>query len=140
MHGAEVQTSLCLISTFPQRKAPCLLKGGSAMAAYIVAQLDVKNTDWQKEYGPKAGALVQKHGGKVIAGAGYTIERLEGKKPLPSVIFILEFPSAAQAKAWYNDPAYAQLIDLRQTGADAEIIVLTESPSTLWYQPLNAIG
>lgn len=39
------------------------------MAAYIVAQLDVKNTDWQKEYGPKAGALVQKHGGKVIAGA-----------------------------------------------------------------------
>jgi uncharacterized protein (DUF1330 family) len=36
-----------------------------------------------------------------------------------------------QAKAWYNDPAYAQLIDLRQTGADAEIIVLTEAPSTL---------
>jgi hypothetical protein len=29
------------------------------MAAYIVAQLDVKNTNWQKEYGPKAGALVQ---------------------------------------------------------------------------------
>jgi uncharacterized protein (DUF1330 family) len=101
------------------------------MAAYIVAQLDVKNRDWQKEYGPKAGALVQKHGGKVIAGAGYTIERLEGKKPLPSVIFILEFPSAEQAKAWYNDPAYAQLIDLRQTGADAEMIVLTESPRTL---------
>ena len=101
------------------------------MAAYIVAQLEVKNTDWQKEYGPKAGALVQKHGGKVIAGAGYTIERLEGKRPLPSVLFILEFPSAAQAKAWYNDPAYAQLIDLRQTGADAEIIVLTDAPRTL---------
>jgi uncharacterized protein (DUF1330 family) len=101
------------------------------MAAYIVAQLDVKNTDWQKAYGPKAGALVQKHGGKVIAGAGYTIERLEGKKPLPSVLFILEFPSVEQAKAWYNDPAYAHLIDLRQTGADAEIIVLTDAPRTL---------
>jgi len=25
------------------------LRGGRAMAAYIVAQLDVKNTDWQKE-------------------------------------------------------------------------------------------
>ena len=99
------------------------------MAAYIVAQLDVKNRDWQKEYGPKAGALVQKHGGKVIAGAGYTIERLEGKKPLPSVIFILEFPSAEQAKAWYNDPAYAELIDLRQGGADADILLVTESLS-----------
>jgi uncharacterized protein (DUF1330 family) len=46
-------------------------------------------------------------------------------------MFILEFPSAEQAKAWYNDPEYAQLIDLRQTGADANIVVLTESPSTL---------
>jgi uncharacterized protein (DUF1330 family) len=101
------------------------------MAAYIVAQLDVKNTDWQQEYGPKAGALVQKHGGKVLAGAGYALERLEGKQPLPSVLFILEFPSAEQAKAWYHDPEYAQLIDLRQTGADADIVVLTASPCTL---------
>jgi len=107
------------------------LRGGRAMAAYIVAQLDVKNTDWQKAYGPKAGALVQKHGGKVIAGAGYALERLEGKQPLPGVMFILEFPSAEQAKAWYNDPEYAQLIALRQTGAEANIVVLTESLSTL---------
>ena len=101
------------------------------MAASIVAQLDVKNTNWQQEYGPKAGALVQKHGGKILAGASYTLERLEGKQPLPSVMFLLEFPSAAQAKAWYNDPAYAALIDLRQTGADADIVVLTDSSSPL---------
>ena len=51
------------------------------MAAYIVAQLDVKNTNWQKEYGPKAGALVQKHGGKILAGAESALERLEGNRP-----------------------------------------------------------
>ena len=101
------------------------------MAAYIVAQLDVKNTDWQQEYGPKAGALVQKHGGKVLAGAGSTRERLEGKGQLPSVMCLLEFPSLEQAKAWYHDPAYAHMIHVRQTGADANIVVLTESPSTL---------
>jgi uncharacterized protein (DUF1330 family) len=100
---------------------------GQHMAAYIVAQLDVKNTHWQKEYGPKAGALVHKHGGKVIAGAGYALERLEGQAPLPSVLFILEFPSAEQAKAWYTDPEYAHMIQLRQTGADANIFLLTES-------------
>jgi uncharacterized protein (DUF1330 family) len=106
------------------------------MAAYIVAYLDVKNTDWQKEYGPKAGALVQKYGGKVIAGPGYTIQRLEGKDPQPlgpqpSVMFLLEFPSAEQAQSWYNDPEYAQMIQLRQSGADTNIFLLTESPSTL---------
>ena len=101
------------------------------MAAYVVAQLNVKNTNWQKEYGPKAGALVQKHGGKVLAGVGYTLERLEGNRELPSVMFILAFPSLEQAKAWYNDPEYAHMIHLRQTGADADIVVLTESASTL---------
>jgi uncharacterized protein (DUF1330 family) len=101
------------------------------MVAYIVAQLDVKNTDWQQEYGPKAGALVQKHGGKVLAGARSALERLEGRRPLPSIMFILEFPSLEQAKAWYNDPEYGLMITLRQTGADANIVVLTESPRTL---------
>ena len=93
------------------------------MAAYIVAQLDVKNTNWQKEYGPKAGALVQKHGGKILAGAGSAMERLEGKRALPSVLFF-EFPSLEHAKAWYNDPEYVQMIQLRQTGADAHIVVV----------------
>ena len=101
------------------------------MAAYVVAQLDVKNTNWQQEYGPNAGALVQKHGGKVLVGAGSTLERLEGKGQLPNVMFLLEFPSLEQAKAWYNDPAYAHLMQFRQTGADADIVVLTESTSTL---------
>jgi uncharacterized protein (DUF1330 family) len=99
------------------------------MAVYIVALLDVKNTDWQKEYGPKARAFLQKHGGKVIVGPGHTIERLEGRNPLPNAMFILEFPSVEQAKAWYNDPAYAELIDLRQGGADADILLVTESLS-----------
>ena len=53
------------------------------MAVYIVALLDVKNTDWQKEYGPKARAFLQKHGGKGIVGPGHTVERLEGRNPLP---------------------------------------------------------
>ena len=39
------------------------------------------------------------------------------------------FKNLEQAKAWYNDPAYAQLIDLRQSGADAEILIVTESLS-----------
>jgi uncharacterized protein (DUF1330 family) len=39
-------------------------------------------------------------------------------------MFILEFPSQEQAKAWYNDPEYGQMIDLRQTGADTEIVLV----------------
>ena len=96
------------------------------MAAYVVGQLDVKNNNWQQDYGPQARAVLEKHGGKVIVGPGGVIERLEGRQTLPTAMFILEFPSAEQAKAWYHDPAYRELIDLRQSGADADIVVLTE--------------
>ena len=67
----------------------------------------------------------------MLAGAGSTLERLAGKGQLPSVMFLLEFPSLEQAKAWYHDPEYAHMIHLRQTGADANMVVLTESTSTL---------
>jgi len=52
------------------------------------------------------------------------MERLEGTGQLPSVIVVLEFPSMAQAKAWYNDPAYAPLIKLRQTGSDLDFVLV----------------
>ncbi|MEE9551225.1 MAG: DUF1330 domain-containing protein [Candidatus Binatia bacterium] len=39
-------------------------------------------------------------------------------------IVVLEFPSMEQAKAWYNDPAYTPMIKLRQSGSDAEIVLV----------------
>jgi uncharacterized protein (DUF1330 family) len=45
-------------------------------------------------------------------------------------MFLLEFPSLEQAKAWDYDPEYAHMMHVRQTGADAAIVVLTASTST----------
>jgi uncharacterized protein (DUF1330 family) len=67
---------------------------------------------------------MQKHGGKVLVGSGAAMEALEGEENLPSTIIVLEFPSIEQAKAWYHDPEYAPLIKLRQTGSDANIVVV----------------
>ena len=94
------------------------------MAAYIIGRVDLRDTAWQEEYVPKTRALIQKHGGKVLAGGGSAMETLEGDRKLPSAIVVLEFPSMEQAKAWYHDPEYAPLIKLRQTGADADIVVV----------------
>jgi uncharacterized protein (DUF1330 family) len=40
------------------------------------------------------------------------------------VTVVIEFPSVAAAKAWYNDPEYGPMIKLRQTGSDAELMVV----------------
>ena len=93
------------------------------MAAYAIGRLQMRDPAWLQEYGAKTPALVAKHGGKYLVRGG-GIERLEGTGTLPSVVVVLEFPSMAQARAWYNDPDYAPLIKLRQTGADLNFILV----------------
>jgi uncharacterized protein (DUF1330 family) len=93
------------------------------MAAYIIGRVQMRDPSWVAEYGPKVGELVKKHGGKFIVRGG-KMEKLEGKETLPSVTVVLEFPSMDQARAWYNDPAYAPMIKLRQTGSDAELTLV----------------
>jgi uncharacterized protein (DUF1330 family) len=94
------------------------------MAAYVIVRvLEVRDTAWREEYGPKTAALVQKHGGKFLVRGGAK-ESLEGGGKLPANIVVLEFPSMERAKAWYNDPAYAPLIKLRQSGCEAELVLV----------------
>jgi uncharacterized protein (DUF1330 family) len=93
------------------------------MPAYVIVRLKVRNNDWVAEYRPKTTALVEKHGGKFLVRRG-KMDRLEGKEPLPDGAVVIEFPSIEAAKAWHSDPAYAPLIKLRQSGADAEIMVV----------------
>jgi uncharacterized protein (DUF1330 family) len=93
------------------------------MAAYAIGRLDMRNPSWVQEYGPKTAALVAKYGGKYLVRS-QTVERLEGTGKLPSVVVVLEFPSMEQARAWYNDPDYAPLIKLRQTGSDLDFVLV----------------
>ena len=94
------------------------------MAAYVIVRvLEMRDTAWREEYAPKTAALVQKHGGKFIVRGGAK-ERLEGSGKLPVNIVVIEFPSVEQAKGWYNDPDYAPLIKLRQSGSDAELVLV----------------
>jgi len=80
---------------------------------------------------PEGGGLGAAIWWESACRSGATLERLEGKGLLLSVMFLVEFPSLEQVKAWHNDPEYAHMIHVRQTGADADIVVLTESTSTL---------
>ena|SRR5438876_3571726 len=93
------------------------------MAAYAIGRLDMRDPSWVQAYGPKTAALVEKYGGKYLVRGG-AMERLEGFGTLPSVIVVLEFPSMEQARRWYNDPAYAPLIKLRQTGSDLDFVLV----------------
>ncbi len=92
------------------------------MVAYAIGSMTVSNTDWQKEYGEKMPALIQKHGGRVLVKAAAT--RLEGSVALPSAVVMIEFPSSVHAQAWYDDTDHEPLKQLRRTGASLEMLLV----------------
>src|SRR5688500_7250837 len=93
-------------------------KEGVVMAAQSIGRAQMRDPSWVQEYGEKIQPLIRKYGGRYLVRAG-KMETLEGAAPLPSVMVVLEFPSAEQARAWYQDSEYAPLIKLRQGGSDA---------------------
>ena len=76
----------------------------------------------QKEYSEKMPALIRQHGGILRARA--PVQLLEGTAHLPGTTVVIEFPSAAQARAWYDDPAHAPLKQLRSSGASFDLVLL----------------
>ena len=93
------------------------------MPAYGVGWLTMRDPSWVPAYGPKTDELIEKYGGKVLA-RGSAIEQLEGRHKVPDVMVVLEFPSMEKARAFYNDPEYAEMIKLRQRGSDLEYVLL----------------
>ena len=92
------------------------------MVAYVVGEVIVTDDTFAEEYRPKVKELIEKHGGKFVAGG--TFEKLEGNQALPDWMVIIEFPTSELARDWYNDPDYAPLIRLRDTGSKSEITLI----------------
>jgi uncharacterized protein (DUF1330 family) len=97
------------------------------MPAYVIVRVEV--TDWDKynEYLKAGPGTLAQYGGKFIArnGEKATLEGPEENRRL----IILEFPSLAQAKAWYNSKEYQDARKLR-AGASVGSLVAIEGVET----------
>src|SRR5438045_6632762 len=66
---------------------------------FYVAEITMKNAEaYQKEYAPKAQAIIKKHGGKILA-AGQNITAIEGAPPA-SRVAVQQWESMEKIKAW----------------------------------------
>jgi len=97
------------------------------MPAYVIARVEV--TDWDKynEYLKAGPGTIAQYGGRFIArnGEKATLEGPEENRRL----IILEFPSLAKAKAWYNSKEYQDAKKLR-AGASIGSLVAVEGVET----------
>ena len=75
---------------------------------FYVSEIDLKNADaYQKEYAPKAQALIKKMGGKTLA-AGQNITTFEGQAPKARVA-VQQWESVEQIKAWRSSAEYKEI-------------------------------
>jgi len=92
------------------------------MAAFIIADIaEITDATSFQAYAGKAGPTIPKYDGKARVVRG-TVEVLEGTwKPVNLVM--LEFPSVARAKEWYNSTEYQPLRAQRWKSSKANMIL-----------------
>ena len=92
------------------------------MAAYVINDMVVTDPVLFEDYKRLSPPTVAAYGGRFLARGG-AVESLEGDWT-PKRLVILEFPSAAQARAWIDSPEYAPARALRQRSATSNMIVV----------------
>ena len=96
------------------------------MSAYVLVEVDVTDPALFQEYAKGVPATIAAHGGKYIVRGG-AVETKEGGWA-PKRVVVLEFPSMAQARKWYDSPEYKPLLALRLKAANAKLILVEGMP------------
>ena len=92
------------------------------MAAYLIVDVEVLDKEKYDAYRPLAAKTIAQYGGKYIVRGGAS-EVLEGDWT-PKRLVILEFPSVAQAKAWYHSPEYNEGKTMRHASSRSQMVVV----------------
>lgn len=96
------------------------------MSAYVVAEIDVTDAAKYEDYKRLVPGTIAQYGGKYLTRGG-AVTALEGNWTPPRIV-ILEFASAAEAKAWYASPEYAKAKAARAGAAFAKILIVEGIP------------
>ena len=92
------------------------------MSAYMIVNIDVKDSTAYEEYKVRVPALIQKHGGEyLVRGGKFVVAEGDWK---PSRLVISRFLDITSAQTLYNDPQYQPLKALRQRACKTDIVAV----------------
>ena len=98
------------------------------MPAYVIAHIDVKDPVRYQDYIKMSPVSIAQYGGRFIARGGKT-DVLEGDWH-PKRLVLLEFPSAEQARRWWESEEYAPAKALRQATSVGELVIIDGVPTS----------
>ncbi|HTQ66011.1 MAG TPA: DUF1330 domain-containing protein [Puia sp.] len=92
------------------------------MAAYIIVDVSINDPKEYEEYKKLTPASIKAYDGKFIIRGGKS-ETLEGEWN-PERIVVLEFPSVARAREWWESDLYLPAKKIRQRVAKTKMILI----------------
>jgi uncharacterized protein (DUF1330 family) len=92
------------------------------MPAYVIIDIQVHDPAKFEEYKKKGPPSIAAYDGKYLVRGG-AVETLDGTWA-PERIVVLEFPSMARAREWYNSEMYGEAISLRHASATSQFILV----------------
>ncbi|MBS0412435.1 MAG: DUF1330 domain-containing protein [Proteobacteria bacterium] len=92
------------------------------MPAYIHGDIEITDPELYETYRLQVPAIITAHGGRYLVRGGAP-ELLEGEGS-PRRQVLLEFPTMAQLRAFYDGPDYAPLKALRQRASLGRLVAM----------------
>jgi uncharacterized protein (DUF1330 family) len=92
------------------------------MAAYVIVDLEVTDPARYDEYRQRVPATLAAYGGRFLVRGG-ALEVVEGNWR-PRRLVVLEFPSLAQARRWYDSAEYREPKAMRLSASKANMILV----------------
>jgi uncharacterized protein (DUF1330 family) len=95
----------------------------SDVPVYMVVNLQVSDAATYRVYEKGFFPLLKRYGGQFITFDDQP-DTLEGEAPREGRMIIFQFPSEAQARAWYADEEYQALSNHRRKGTKLEFLTM----------------
>ena len=92
------------------------------MPAYLIANVDIKDSEKIKEYLSSTPEILKKYSGRFLVRGG-DIWIAEGDWN-PKRIVVVEFDTFEKAKEFWNSSDYKPLKELRQASASTDMIIV----------------
>ena len=90
---------------------------------YAVAELDIVDPAWVREYVAKVTPMVERRGGRYLARTP-RIEQVEGERRAPQIFLLMEWPSKEAADEFYDSEEYRPYREARREGARNEFFLV----------------
>lgn len=93
------------------------------MKYYAVAEMDVTDPAWIGDYVANVTSMVERRGGRYLSRTA-RVEKVEGERPAPQVIVLIEWPSKEAAEEFYASEEYRPYREARGAGARNEFLLV----------------